>query len=196
MPDYRYPISDFDLATVGYQFPRSAFAYLQRLINLGLVEGPVGEMRIPSAIQEAAHAMHVLLVGGEISVEVDRSGATTIVEELDGRLEEALRAGHDHSPGRWVVYEVTSPTYAYLSRLAELGILQDDPDGDGLAMSEPLRDLFEQAHHYFAGGEISVEVVRRGNPDTVRELGQLLERAQEASNRLNDHEDRYVTALP
>jgi len=85
-------------------------------------------------------------------------------------------------------YATTNPPVAvsqelYLSRVLQLGALEGPIDAQDL-MPE-LRPLIEAAHHVLAGGAVEVEITRRGNPDIVRELGEMRARVVQDSAAIN-----------
>lgn len=74
---------------VNYPLTHSAFDYLRRLMSLGVLEGPLGKMVIAPAMRPVIEAMHVVLAGGEVKIEVVRRGHPDLVRELEGRAEKA-----------------------------------------------------------------------------------------------------------
>lgn len=66
-------------------------AYILRTQELGAVEGPEGSLALHPALQPVLTALHHVLAGGEVAVQVVRSGNPDIVSELDHRAEQATR---------------------------------------------------------------------------------------------------------
>lgn len=96
--------------------------------------------------------------------------------------------GNDDHPTSGGHYATTNPPMAlsqelYLNRVLQLGALEGPHDHQDL-MPE-LLPLLEAAHHVLAGGEVSVNVERRGNPDIMRELGEMRAKVVEDSNHIN-----------
>ncbi|WIG94241.1 hypothetical protein [Myxococcus sp. SDU36] len=52
------------------------------------------------------------------------------------------------------------------------------------ALNPALRPILEALHHVLAGGEVSVQLLQRGNADLVNELNLRAERATEEATRL------------
>ncbi|NVI98752.1 hypothetical protein HV824_11555 [Myxococcus sp. AM009] len=52
------------------------------------------------------------------------------------------------------------------------------------ALNPALRPILEALHHLLAGGEVSVQLLQRGNADLVNELNLRAERATEESSSL------------
>jgi len=74
---------------IGHSVTYSAYEYLKRIISLGVFEGSLGKMRISDAMQPIVDAMHVVLAGGEVKIEVLHRGNPDIVSELRTRVEVA-----------------------------------------------------------------------------------------------------------
>ncbi|WAM26658.1 hypothetical protein [Myxococcus sp. NMCA1] len=91
----------------------------------------------------------------------------------------AARPAHDGSRGDTAR---DSALTAYLARCNELGAMEG-PLG-ARTLSPALRPVLEALHHVLAGGEVSVQLVQRGNADIVNELNLRAERATEESSSL------------
>ena len=81
--------------TVGYQLASETYAYLMRLIDLGVFEGPIGEMALNPAVRPVLEALHQVLSGGEVKIEVKHRGSPDILNELNRRLEEAGKESNE-----------------------------------------------------------------------------------------------------
>ena len=75
--------------TVGYQLASQTYDYLMRLIDLGIFEGAVGEMTLNPAVQPILAALHQVLSGGEVKIDVVHRGSPDILNELNRRLADA-----------------------------------------------------------------------------------------------------------
>lgn len=75
--------------TVGYQLASQTYEYLMRLIDLGIFEGAVGEMTLNPTVQPILTALHQVLSGGEVKIEVVHRGNPDIINELNSRLADA-----------------------------------------------------------------------------------------------------------
>lgn len=71
--------------TVNVTLASSLGAYLLRTQELGAVEGAEGSLALHPALQPVLEALHHVLAGGEVAVQVLRSGNPDIVAELDRR---------------------------------------------------------------------------------------------------------------
>lgn len=80
---------------VGYQLSSKTFEYLMRSIDLGAFEGPIGEMGMPPELKKVVEAMHHVLAGGEVKVEVVHRGNPDIVNELNRTLDEGMREANE-----------------------------------------------------------------------------------------------------
>lgn len=67
----------------------SAEGYMIRLLQLGALEGALGEMEISPVLKPVLEAMHHVLAGGEVEIKLAEPGNALLVQELKRRLEEA-----------------------------------------------------------------------------------------------------------
>jgi hypothetical protein len=75
--------------TVGYTLSSQTYHYLWRLIELGAIEGPLGDMKPAGFLAPVIAALHETLAGGEVELTIKHRGNPDIVREL----EELARAG-------------------------------------------------------------------------------------------------------
>src|SRR5262245_48962392 len=68
----------------------SAEGYMIRLLQLGVMEGALGEMEISPILKPVLEAMHHVLTGGEVEIKLGATGNVLLVQELERRLEEAV----------------------------------------------------------------------------------------------------------
>jgi len=61
-------------------------AYLAELSKHGIFEGPIGDARLSPAVAQLVAAVHQVLAGGEVRVEVVRPGFGAIADKLDASL--------------------------------------------------------------------------------------------------------------
>jgi hypothetical protein len=66
----------------------SADSYMIRLLQLGAIEGALGEMDINPLLKPVIEAMHHVLTGGEVEIKVLTPGNALMVQELNHRLEQ------------------------------------------------------------------------------------------------------------
>lgn len=93
---------------------------------------------------------------------------------------------------RVVGYNLSSQTYAYMMRMIDLGIFEGAVGEMDLAPG--IQEIIEALHHVVAGGEVKMEVVRRGNPDIVNELNRRIADGMREANEINERSGYYVTA--
>lgn len=86
-----YP-SNLGPTLVSYQLTQSAYEYIMRVIGLGAFEGTVGDMKISEDLKPVLEALHTVLAGGSVKIEVQTRGSPDIRRELDDRME---RMGRD-----------------------------------------------------------------------------------------------------
>ncbi len=67
-----------------------ALVYLQKLVELGAVEGVVGRQSLNPNLAEAIAAMHHILAGGSVKIEVTSPGHSPIVGGLEKQLASAI----------------------------------------------------------------------------------------------------------
>jgi hypothetical protein len=75
--------SSDDPTLVSYPLARSAYEYMMRLKDLGAVEGALGQMGLLPELKPVIDAIHVILAGGEVSIDVKRRGNPDIIHELE-----------------------------------------------------------------------------------------------------------------
>ncbi len=80
---------------VAYNVTRTTYDYLMRLVDLGIIEGKVGEMKLAPQIQEIADALNIVAAGGSVKIEVTGRGSPDIAQELRSRLDDAIRDAND-----------------------------------------------------------------------------------------------------
>lgn len=68
----------------------SAKAYLDALNRYQLLHGDIGDQAIGDQAKEVLRALHVVLAGGSVRVEIEEQGAVSIVDELERALMAAL----------------------------------------------------------------------------------------------------------
>lgn len=95
-----------------------------------------------------------------------------------------------HQGPTTVNYTVTSSLYEYVMRCLALGAIEGPIGAHDLAPA--LKEILRGAHHYLAGGEVEVKVVRRGNPDIVSDLDARFEKVARDANEINEAAGYYV----
>ncbi len=81
-------MSGYALGLVGTQLTPALYQYLNRLIELGIFEGPNGNMTINPAVQPLVDALHQVMAGGTVSVQVTTPGTAAVVAELAGLIQQ------------------------------------------------------------------------------------------------------------
>jgi len=85
-----YPFSS-NPRLVGYQLTESLYGYLQRALDLGAVEGSLGDMKVTPEIATLMQAINAVLAGGKVKVDIESRGNPDIFNELNRRLEAAAK---------------------------------------------------------------------------------------------------------
>ncbi|WP_224368597.1 hypothetical protein [Hyalangium versicolor] len=82
--------------------------YLERVRQLGAVEGVDGAIELSPSLQPVLEAMHHVLAGGEVEVRVVRDGQQDIFQELQRRATHATEQTNalNQGPGKVVVTAV------------------------------------------------------------------------------------------
>ena len=75
---------------VSVPFAQKLSEYLDRALELGALEGPLGEMDLAPDLFPLIDGIHHVLAGGAVKVEVERKGNPDIVKQL-ARLREKGR---------------------------------------------------------------------------------------------------------
>jgi hypothetical protein len=96
----------------------------------------------------------------------------------------------NHQGPTTVNYTVTSSLYDYIMRCLALGAIEGPIGAHDLAPA--LKTILNAAHHYLAGGEVEIKIVRRGNPDIVSELDGRFARVHKDANEINEAAGYYV----
>lgn len=82
------------LTTVGYTLSTAGYGLLRRMLELGAVEGTLGEMALMPELQPLLEGMFVVLAGGDVEVKVTKRGSPDIVKELRQRAAHATEEGN------------------------------------------------------------------------------------------------------
>jgi hypothetical protein len=64
--------------------------YLEALESYGLLEGESGQQHLSDGVRDLLHGLHHVLGGGVVSVELQSHGTSSIVDELDTAMLNAL----------------------------------------------------------------------------------------------------------
>ncbi|HYH95156.1 hypothetical protein [Hyalangium sp.] len=93
------------LRVVQLSFASSLEEYLERVRALGAVEGHNGDVQISPTLQPVLEAMHHVLAGGEVQVNIVRGGQPDIFRELQHRAAQATHETNalNQSSGNTVV---------------------------------------------------------------------------------------------
>ena len=63
--------------------------YVSRVVDLGVVVGEIGQTDLNPRLEGVKEALHHILAGGEVRIEIVKSGVTQTVGELNQLLEKA-----------------------------------------------------------------------------------------------------------
>jgi hypothetical protein len=83
-----YSGADLGPTIVQVPFTRSLYDYFYRALDLGALEGPLGEFDVAEDLLPLIEAVHQVLAGGAVEVNVTRRGNPDIVRELRRRREQ------------------------------------------------------------------------------------------------------------
>lgn len=72
-----------DPTLVSYPLARSAYEYIMRMKELGALEGALGHMTLLPAMEPIVAAIHTILAGGAVTVEVTQRGNPDIINQLN-----------------------------------------------------------------------------------------------------------------
>jgi hypothetical protein len=72
----------------------SAQAYMIRLLQLGAMEGTLGDLDLNPSLKKLIEAIHQVVAGGEAEVKLVEAGESQVVQELNSRLEQAIKDGN------------------------------------------------------------------------------------------------------
>lgn len=92
MPDYPSTVGP---TLVSYQLTSSAYEYIMRVVGLGAFEGPVGDMKLAEDLKPVVDALHTVLAGGSVKLEVASRGSPDIKRELDERMAQMRRDSNE-----------------------------------------------------------------------------------------------------
>lgn len=90
-----------------------------------------------------------------------------------------------------VSYPLARSTYEYMMRLKELGAIEGALGQ--MSLLPELKPVIDAIHVILAGGEVSIDVKKRGNPDIIHELEEMFDRGQKDANFINEKSGYYVT---
>jgi hypothetical protein len=79
---------------IGYNIAHSLYYYLEKMIGLGLLEGPLGHMDLNAKVKPIVEALHHVLAGGTVSIQVTTPGNPQVVNDLNQKLKEARDDGN------------------------------------------------------------------------------------------------------
>lgn len=92
MADYSF---DAGPTPIQYTIPLAALKYMLRLNERGLIEGPIGDQHLSAEVDAIIRALHVVLAGGEVKIEITERGDPDLVRQLDTMLEDAHKASNE-----------------------------------------------------------------------------------------------------
>ena len=67
----------------------NGYAYQVRLLQLGVLEGALGDIAVNPDLKPVLEALHQVLAGGTVEIKIAQAGNLDIVAELTHRLERA-----------------------------------------------------------------------------------------------------------
>jgi hypothetical protein len=72
--------------------------YLEALEGNGVLQGEPGEQSPPNDVSEIVHALHVVLAGGSVNVQIVSQGAASVVADLDSSFAASLADHNTYGP--------------------------------------------------------------------------------------------------
>lgn len=72
--------------TVSYTLSSKMYEYLMRMIDLGLLEGPLGEMKPAPQVKKVVEALHIVAAGGEVEITITKPAQQDVLSDLNRRL--------------------------------------------------------------------------------------------------------------
>jgi hypothetical protein len=69
----------------------SSYGYLQRLWELGAIEGIPGSTRIVEDLLPVVDALHQVLAGGKVRVTIEQTGTADVLDDLKQRLAMSIK---------------------------------------------------------------------------------------------------------
>ena len=80
---------------VGYSLSADTYEYMMRTLSLGILEGPIGDQKPIAPVMDIINALHVVLAGGEVKIEVVHRGNPDIQRELDDRAKGGMTQANE-----------------------------------------------------------------------------------------------------
>ncbi|HEX8698568.1 MAG TPA: hypothetical protein VF815_07015 [Myxococcaceae bacterium] len=80
--------------------------YLQRMQELGAVQGTAGALELNPTLAPVLNALHHVLAGGAVEVRITRGGQSSLVKELQEHAERTLTETNELSQEAGLVGEV------------------------------------------------------------------------------------------
>src|SRR5262245_56620638 len=77
--------------TLDVKISAEAFDYMQRIFHLGVLFGTTGNMTVNPRVQELIHAVHQVLAGGTVDINITLPGNKDLVDELHRRLDDSCK---------------------------------------------------------------------------------------------------------
>jgi hypothetical protein len=73
----------YDKSTVAYPMASSIHAYFARCIEVGAIEGSLGDQQLLAEARELVRCLHHVLAGGKVSCAVEQRGSMDIYNDLE-----------------------------------------------------------------------------------------------------------------
>ena len=67
---------------VGYNLASQSLAYMMRLLDVGMVEGPLGDAKLNPRLMPLLEGIHHVLAGGSVEVKVVTPGSPDVYNDL------------------------------------------------------------------------------------------------------------------
>jgi hypothetical protein len=73
----------YDRSTVSYPMASSIHAYFARCIEIGAIEGTLGDQHLLAEVRELVRCLHHVLAGGKVACTVEQRGSMDIYNDLE-----------------------------------------------------------------------------------------------------------------
>jgi hypothetical protein len=77
----------YDRSTVAYPLATSIHAYFARCLEVGAIEGSLGDQHLLAEVRELVRCLHHLLAGGKVTCAVEQRGSMDIYNDLERLFE-------------------------------------------------------------------------------------------------------------
>jgi hypothetical protein len=80
---------------VGYNLSSQTYEYMMRLLDVGLLDGPLGHMKPNPRVAPLFDALHHVLAGGSVEVNVTSPGSPDVYNDLNRRAAAGIKEANE-----------------------------------------------------------------------------------------------------